>query len=171
MFSCLRWCFGGRLEDEAEKGRDDFAANLEAEHQQISHGIAARLATADAVERIRIRDMLRDGEKGTTEWKEEEKKEEVMMEKEERARGRKLNPEDVEDKDKDKDKDSTSTSTSNATRGSSRAPQLRVLSPMPLRISTAAASGLEPPMTADLRPVLTDLPDATAFAVGLNEEE
>ncbi|KAK7924786.1 hypothetical protein PG985_006840 [Apiospora marii] len=171
MFGCLRWCFGGRPEDEADKDHDDFAANLEAEHQQISRGIATRLATADAAERIRIRDMLRDGderwfpsadEKGTVEWEAEEeetKEKEVTTGMEERGRERKKRPEDEGSK------------SSNTTTGSSRAPQLRVLSPPPMRITTATAPRLEPSMTADLHPVLTDLPDASHFAVGSDDEK
>lgn len=150
MFGCLRWCFGGRPDDEAAKYHENFAANLEADHQQILRGIAARLATADAAERIRIRDMLRDGDerwfpsadekRGTMEWEEEEegekKAKETMMEK---NRGRKKKRPEDEGEDED------DSSSSNKTTGSSRAPQLCCLSP--------------PPMTADLRPVLTDLPE------------
>ncbi|KAK7969643.1 hypothetical protein PG996_001916 [Apiospora saccharicola] len=166
MVGCLKWCFGGRPEVEAEKGRDDFAANLEHEHQQISCGIAARLATADTAERIRIRDMFRDGDgrwfpsadekgkgkgkgKGTMEWEEEEeekKEQKTMMEGKER-------PEDEDE----------SSSSSSATTESSRGSQLCGLSPMPMGVIFATAPGLEPSMTADLRPVLTDLPNAPKF--------
>ncbi|KAK8139793.1 hypothetical protein PG984_000916 [Apiospora sp. TS-2023a] len=187
MFGCLKWCFGGRPEVEAEKGRDDFAANLEHEHQQISRGIAAHLATADAAERIRIRDMLRDGDerwfptadekgKGTMGWEEEEeekKEQKIMTEKKERP----------EEEDEDG-------SSSSATTESSRGSQLCGLSPMPMGVIFATAPGLEASMTADLRPVLTDLPDApkltssasapgdsvaangpSLFAVGSNDDE
>ncbi|KAK8095549.1 uncharacterized protein PG998_002176 [Apiospora kogelbergensis] len=127
MFSCLRWCFGGRSKDkETEKGNNDYndPTKLDAEYQQIQRGIAERLAQANAAERIRIRDMLRDKEECTS-----------------------------------------GSSSSDTATGSLQAPQLRVMSPV-----MCSAPEPEPPMTAELQPVLNDLPDETRLCTSSHSE-
>ncbi|KAK8048972.1 hypothetical protein PG994_010702 [Apiospora phragmitis] len=165
MFGCLSWCFGGRPEKgEAEKGIGYYdAAQLENDYQQIQRGIAARLAMASAPERIRIRDMLRDSEEQwfpaqgskEKEWLEvgEQNRKETKQEKGEKKKKKKHKQQESE-----KDKNSSSSSSSDTVTGPLQAPQLRVMSPMPTRFMPA------PPMTAELQPVLLNLPDETKFS-------
>ncbi|KAK8019478.1 hypothetical protein PG990_004616 [Apiospora arundinis] len=149
MLGCLRWCFGGRSDEEkAEKRshRYDDPAKLDAEYQQIQRGIAARLAQADVAERIRIRDLLRD--------KDEQWLPEGMTEKD---GVRQVHERDGEEKQKKKEEDRNPDNSSDAATDPLKAPQIYAMSPM----MCSAAPEPESPMSAELQPVLHDLPDET----------